>query len=150
MVGLAGRSRPPGRGLRGWWTDAILIPVVVRAAPRSVSGYRSLPLLLALGAVLTVGDIRLVVLLTATTPPVWLWSQLSVSLWGPFAALIVWGVLYQHRRWVDRTRATGLTGRAVIRSVDGTRSVVNGRPVLRFTLDAGPSRPVGDVIRARG
>jgi len=93
-------------------------------------------LLLAAGVLLTAGDLLLASLLIFTTPPVWLWSMLSLAPWGPIA-LVVWVLVDRHRRRVHRIRRTGVAGRATVRSIGGTSSVINGRPVLRLAVSVG-------------
>jgi hypothetical protein len=101
-----------------------------------------LPALLGAGVVLIAADLVLAAVLVSSTPPAWLWGMLAITPWGPIA-LVAWWLITRYRRRVRYMRESGVAGRATVRSIHSTGSVVNGRPVLRLDVSVQvPGRPV--------
>jgi hypothetical protein len=89
--------------------------------------------LLVTGVVLTGGLLVLLAFLVFTSPPVWLWSMLALSPWGPIA-LGFWVFLARRDRFARRLRETGIRTRGTISGIGQTASRIGGRPVLRLHL----------------
>jgi hypothetical protein len=93
--------------------------------------------LLVVGVVLTLADVILVGVLLFTTPPIWLWSMLSLSPWGPIA-LVAWVVVARYQRMAHRLRTVGVPARGDVLSIGSTSSQIGGRPVIRLELTIQP------------
>lgn len=103
-------------------------------------------LLLATGVVLTAGTLAVVALLVFTEPPVWLWSMLSASPWGPFC-LVAWVILRRRDRLARRLAEVGIHATAAITAIGQTASAVGGRPVIRLSLTVeAADRPGWEVV----
>lgn len=89
--------------------------------------------LLVTGVVLTGGLVGLLAVLILGSPPVWLWSMLALSPWGPIA-LGCWVFLARRDRLDRRLRETGIRSRATISAIGQTASRIGARPVLRLHL----------------
>ena len=122
---LAGKSRVPAYRVAGPCDTH----AVQSANAKSASNGALLVFLFIVGVVLTAGDVVLVALLVATTPPAWLWSVLAGSPWGPIA-LVAWWLIWRHRRRVRFMEDNGIPARATITAVSYTHLTLPTTPYV--------------------